>query len=722
MILKARPILHSSSNELTSIASLTCPIQASASSVVPAQPAVKQSQILVVDDEKITRMRLCRLLSKHGYNVLDASGGREALRILQTKSVDLVVLDIFMPEMDGFRTIRMLRLMYDRSELPVVMMTSCEGREQVVAAFDSGCNDYIGKPIDEQVAVARIKNQLLVKEALLRVRESEERYALATRGTNDGMWDWNLVTGELYLSQRWLTMVNMESANWQPKGADWMELIHHEDKKRVLSDLESHLSGQTRHFESELRMRDGDDRYRWMLCRGLAVRDKSGQACRIAGSLTDITEGKVADALTGLPNRILFRDRVARCVEQFERYPQKMFAVIYMDVDDFKLINDHYGHDAGDEFLVSLAQRLESSLRKSDAVLARLGGDEFAILIENITSIEGAMRIAERLQEKMEAPFRIADREIFTRGSMGLAFSTAGCDSLSAELLLRQADAAMYHAKRQSDTKICVFREQMHEENAIRLELGGDLRVAIEHDELSLHFQPIVSVEDRSTVGFEALVRWEHPVHGNVPPGKFIPIAESNGLIVEIGTWVLRQACRQAMHWKNSLHKDVLMSVNVSICQLTSQSFVDVVREVLNETGLPPQLLKLEVTESLLMQNPDNTIELLNQLRTTGITIGIDDFGTGYSSLAYLHQMPLDILKIDRSFVSRMHESEKHIAIIRSIVALANSLQLAIVAEGVETADQLKQLGELGAQMVQGYYFSPPKSAAEAECLIEQVW
>lgn len=508
-----------------------------------------------MDDERITRMRLCRLLSKQGYSVLEASSGREALRIIQSEPVDLVVLDIFMPEMDGFRTIRMLRLMLDRSELPVVMMTSCEGREQVVAAFDSGCNDYIGKPIDEQVAIARIKNQLLVKEALLRVRESEERYALATRGTNDGMWDWNLLTGELYLSHRWLAMVNMESADWKPNGADWMELIHHEDKRRVLSDLEAHLCGQTQHFESELRMRDGDDRYRWMLCRGLAVRDKSGQACRIAGSLTDITEGKVADALTGLPNRILFRDRVSRCVEQFERYPHKMFAVIYMDVDDFKLINDHYGHDAGDEFLVSLARRLESSLRKSDAVLARLGGDEFAILIENISSIEGAMRIAERLQEKMAAPFQIADREIFTRGSMGLAFSTAGCDSLSAELLLSQADAAMYHAKRKSDNKICVFRDQMHAENAVRLELGGDLRLAIEHDELSLHFQPIVSVENRETVGFEALVRWEHPVHGNVPPGKFIPIAESNGLIVEIGTWVLSERASRPCFGEPSIGK-----------------------------------------------------------------------------------------------------------------------------------------------------------------------
>ncbi|XZE55224.1 GGDEF/EAL domain-containing response regulator [Planctomycetaceae bacterium SH139] len=682
-----------------------------------------KEQILVVDDEQVTRLRLNHILSGVGYKVLEACNGRDALEIVKSTSIDLVLMDICMPVLDGFRTLRLLRQMHSMADLPVVMMTASDRSAQILEAFEDGASDYVSKPIDGQVAIARIRNQLLAKNAQRQLRESEERYALAARGTNDGMWDWNLATGELYLSPRWRSMLSIESPDFNPTGSQWMELIHFEDRRRVSKDLELHLLGETSHFETELRMCDSNGGYRWMLCRGLAVRDSEGTACRIAGSLTDITEGKVADGLTGLPNRILLRDRIQRCIEQLSRRTGAGFALIYMDMDDFKLINDNLGHDSGDEFLVGIARRLETTLRKSDAVIARLGGDEFAVLLENVHTINEAIAVAERMHEKLNQPFAVAEREMLTRASMGIVLATsAEPQDITAEILLSRADAAMYEAKKQSDVPYCVFREEMIRENAMRLELGGELRSAIMRDELSLYYQPIVGVAERAIVGFEALLRWHHPVHGNIPPSDFILIAEANGLIVEIGAWVLETACRQANQWRTEYQRDLMISVNVSVRQLACQDFAEMVAQTLAKTGLPPQLLKLEVTESLLMQDPENTIEILNRLRESGVTIGIDDFGTGYSSLSYLHQMPLDILKIDQSFVIRLEESEKHLAIICSIIALAKSLGLKVIAEGVETESQLLRLQEVGCHMMQGYYLARPQPAEIACDFIVKSW
>jgi len=596
------------------------------------------------------------------------------------------------------------------------MMTASLDRDQIIKSFDSGASDYVDKPIDREVTLARLRNQMLIKQARRELLRSEQRYTLAVRGTNDGMWDWDLSTGDLFLSSRWRTMVGINSSQWQPRGAQWMDLIHDEDRPRVIADLEAHLIGETEHFETELRMRDLQNNYRWMLCRGWAVRDVNGNASRIAGSVTDITEGKVADALTGLPNRNLFRDRVARGVEQYKRHPARRFAVIYMDIDQFKLINDHYGHDVGDKFLVQVANRLESAIRKGDAVIARLGGDEFAVLLENIRVASDVASVAERLHHQVYQPMVIGDREVLTRRSMGIVFvkdqNPKYVELLSSELLLSQADTAMDEAKKQSDRAYAFFNNDMMRETASRLELGSNLRHAITRNQMHVVYQPLVSIADQHTIGFEALLRLKHPNHGMISSATFIPIAESNGMIIELGTWVTQQACIQASEWVRKFGTQVSISVNVSTKQLAGVGFIDLIRDTLRLTKLPPACLKkLEVTESLLMQNPDETIKLLSALREQGITIGIDDFGTGYSSLAYLHQMPLDILKVDRSFVMEIETSAKQTAIVRSIIALARSLGLATVAEGAETIGQLSILAELGVDFVQGYYLSASVTA-----------
>lgn len=680
----------------------------------------RRNTILVVDDEIVTRQILKHQLTAAGYRVIEACDGREALAIAFSTPVDLVLMDVSMPKLNGMQAIRLMRQAFTQAALPVVMMTSCEGRQQIIEAFENGANDYIAKPIDHQITLARIQAQLVLKKAQQALKESEERYALAAQGTNDGLWDWNLVTGQLYFSPRWCEMLGQTDPNWNPQGDQWLELVHHEDRRRVTSDLEAHLLGETKHFETEVRMLSAPNTFRWMLFRGLAVKDADGIACRIAGSLTDITEGKVADALTGLPNRTLFRDRLTRCVEQLSRNPARKFAVLYLDVDNFKLINDSIGHDTGDEFLVAFARRLDAGLRKSDAILARLGGDEFAIVIENIRGSGDAIAVAKRLHERLKAPFPVGGREILTRASIGIVI--AADQNETAEQLLRKADTAMYHAKRQSTLPYCVFSQEMLVEQSTRLLLGSELRYAIRRDELNLVYQPLIDLRTRRTTGFEALLRWNHPVHGAVSPVDFIPIAESNGLIVDIGKWVLEQACLQAARWNHDNDQPVIVSVNVSIRQLASDGFVETVRNTIAASGLDPKLLKLEVTESLLMQNPDETITLLERLRSAGVTIAIDDFGTGYSSLSYLHRMPLDVLKIDRSFVSEMLQSQKHMAIIRTIVALAESLQLQIIAEGIETDNQLLQLQGLGCHLGQGYWFSKPVDAIKASAMLDRNW
>ena len=645
----------------------------------------------------------------------------------------MVILSLGAADAEGIEAIRSIRRIHSASILPIIVVSASEDPETAVKAFEAGANDILRQPLQPTIASARIKTHFTIAASQRHLRDSEERYALVTRGSNDGVWDWNLVTGHVYVSPRWREMLAIEDPNWCPVKDNWMNLVHEEDREGVYEDLERHFRGDVPHFETEMRMRVGRDSFRWMLCRGLAVRDSHGIAYRMAGSLSDITEGKVADALTGLPNRSLFRDRVDRCIDQYKRRSDRTFAVMYLDIDGFKKVNDQLGHEAGDQFLIQIARRLEESLRTSEVIVARIGGDEFAVLIENLSGLNDAVTVANRIDCKMRLPFPIDGREILSRASIGIAMpphmdadlidDDANVLAVDAELLLSHADTAMYIAKQQTECAHSVFDKSMSVENAKTLELGGELRHAIVRNQLSLRYQAIVGVVgDMRTVGFEALLRWHHPVHGEVPPFRFIPIAESNGLIVEIGHWVLGEACRQAVAWRQQHGCDVMVSVNVSLRQLTHDNFVPSVIDVLHETGLDPKLLKLEVTESFVMENPARTIELLHRLRAAGITIGIDDFGTGYSSLAYLHQMPLDILKIDRSFVSSMLESKKHVAIIRSVLALAESLDLHVIAEGVETVEQLQRLRELGCQMVQGYLFSKPILADDAAALIDRQW
>jgi diguanylate cyclase (GGDEF)-like protein/PAS domain S-box-containing protein len=607
----------------------------------------------------------------------------------------------------------------------VARRISSEKDYSVRAGFSSGGESgLLVDSFNEMLSHIESRERAL-KDALRSLQESEERYAIAARGANDGLWDWNLATGEIYFSPRWNHMLGYsESERWSGP-EEWFIHIHAEDRERVQAEIASHRDGKTSEFVSEYRMRHKSGGYIWMLSRGIAVRDPSGRAFRMAGSQTDITEGKVVDPLTNLPNRLYFIDRLESAIETAGQQ-DTLFAVLFVDLDQFKLVNDSLGHAAGDELLIDVAGRLRASSRSSSrlgggaqSVVARIGGDEFAILLSHLQCENDASIVAMRILERLSAPFYFEGRRMLVSASIGIALSSTGD---TPEELLNNADTAMYQAKTNGKARFEFFNEGLRELVATRFEIETSLRKAIDAQQLVVHYQPIVSLVENRICGFEALVRWNHPERGLIPPGEFIPVAEGSDLIVLLGRWVLIESCRQMAEWQKRFASipPLAISVNVSARQLTDSRLVEDVRFALAESGLNPESLALEVTESSIMGNAEQTLATLNHLKAMNVRLEIDDFGTGYSSLSYLQRLPFDSLKIDRSFVRGLNDGNGSLDIVRAILELAHSLRLKVIAEGVETEEQLSSLRRLGSDCVQGFLFSKPIDANAAELLYQE--
>jgi diguanylate cyclase (GGDEF)-like protein len=420
------------------------------------------------------------------------------------------------------------------------------------------------------------------------------------------------------------------------------------------------------------------------------------------------------DTLTNLPNRALLAENLKFVIERAKQHEDYQFAVLFLDLDRFKNVNDSLGHSIGDQLLIAMARRLEHCIREVDMV-ARLGGDEFAILLDGITDASVATAMAGRIQEKLQVPFNLSGHEVFTTTSVGIAMSSTGYDH--PEAMLRDADTAMYRAKAQGKACYEVFHKGMHTRAVYLLQMENDLRRALDREELQVYYQPIVSLENGGLAGFEALLRWQHPERGFISPVDFISLAEDTGLIVPIGMWILKRACRQLAkwQWQSPANRQLFMSVNLSSKQLAQSALVDQIRDTLEETHVDARHLKLEITESAVMENAETAAQLMRRLKALGVQLSIDDFGTGYSSLGYLHRFPVDILKVDRSFIGRIGEAAENIEIVRTIVSLAENMGMQVVAEGVETLSQLSQLRRLNCQYGQGYLFSRPVDAASID-------
>jgi len=520
--------------------------------------------------------------------------------------------------------------------------------------------------------------------------------------------------------------------------------IYVDPRQRDKFTQEIAQNGFLSEFESEVYR--ADDSIVWISENARAVHSDNGELLYYEGTVTDITSRKIAeqkllhdalhDTLTGLPNRALFMDRLGHAIEVGKRRPEILFAVLFIDLDRFKVVNDSLGHLVGDQLLIAIAGRLKICLRLGDTV-ARLGGDEFAILLENIKDSSDATIIAERVQKELALPFYLNEHKIFSSASIGIV-----CSSLAQEKrgenstgpvfrpsvlydrpedLLRDADAAMYHAKAQGKARHEVFDMSMHTRAVALLELENDLRLAVENQEFRLYYQPIVSLKDGKISGFEVLLRWQHPQRGLVSPGEFIQVAEETRIIVQIGWWMLRSACNQMYEWQQEFPSDppLTISVNLSNQQFTQPDLINQIQNILLETKLHPGTLKLEITESIIMENADNATAILTQLRALDIQLYIDDFGTGYSSLSRLHSFPTDAIKIDRVFVSSMAEDQANEAIVQTILVLAGHLGMDVIAEGVETAEQLAQLRALQCEYGQGYFFSKPVEGSAARLLVE---
>lgn len=567
------------------------------------------------------------------------------------------------------------------------------------------------------------------RRAELRLIESEERYALASAGANDGLWDWNLTTQRLYVSPRWKQMLAKSEEEIGEAPSEWLDRVHADDIERLSALLEGHLTGSTPHFECEHRIRRGPDDYLWVLARGLAVRDGLGRATRIAGSLTDVTDRKYQEAqalhdalhdpLTQLSNRALFQDRVSQSLARAKRVGKGRFAVLCLDLDRFKLVNDSLGHRQGDELLAGVGRRLVE-IAGSGETVARLGGDEFAILVDEVAGPVEARALAERLLADLGKPIAVEGRSLVVTGSVGLALYDEIYER--PEDMMRDAELAMYRAKSLGKARAELFHPSLHSHAVHLLTLENDLRHAIARNEMQLFFQPIIFLKTGRIAGFEALVRWRHPRRGLLGPGEFITLAEETGLIGQIGAWVLEEACRRMRGWQKRYPSDpqLTVSVNLSIRQFNQIDLVTEIVETLARSGWRGGRLKLELTESALMQNATRAAHILNQLKAADIDVSLDDFGTGYSSLSYLHALPFDTLKIDKSFIAGMGLERSKLEIVRAILLLAHNLKMDVVAEGVETVEQLAQLRALDCEYAQGYLFAPPLDTEAAEALLSE--
>ncbi|MFO7566818.1 MAG: EAL domain-containing protein [Enhygromyxa sp.] len=634
-----------------------------------------------------------------------------------------------------------MRRLVANARLPLLVITSGEAgqrstlRERVreVGAIDCLLRAELSAPLLE-AAIAHARNH---GRTLARLTELRERFSLAIRGAKDGMWEWDLVRGRVFYSQRWRELLGLPHDAVAPSLDTWLARVHPQDIDRLRAKLDALTQGQIPVHEHEHRVRDADNQWRWVLSHAVLHRNGAGEAIRMAGSLTDISpyrtrertlrEQSRHDSTTNLPDRRVFLERCARCVELARAHQDYMFVVLLIAVDRLAQIRDSFGIDAAEQVVALMARRLHGCLRPED-LLFRFSTGKLAILIEDIDDPGFGTHIAKRIHDVVAEPFELDGTTTYTTVSIGMTSSAHGYRRV--EDVVTDVAAATDTARDRGRNRHEIYDTSMRIESRTLLALEMALRDALDKQQFQLHFQPIVdagapgspgAAPERRLLGFEALLRWEHPERGRISPAEFIPIAEDTGLIIPIGRWVLRQAVRtlHGFHEEFGL-RDLCVSVNLSAKQIGDPLLLEAIDTALAETRLPPSCLKLELTESVMMDRVEEVTALLQDIRKRGVQIWIDDFGTGYSSLGYLHRFPVDGLKIDRSFVATLDGSDESQTLVRAILGLAQNLGLDVIAEGIETEEQARQLAELGCRSCQGWLHGRPEDALRTRLLLRR--
>jgi diguanylate cyclase (GGDEF)-like protein/PAS domain S-box-containing protein len=674
---------------------------------------VSIAHILCVDDDIAGLTQLGQQLRQAGYTVTAAAGGQAALDLVDSQRFDLVMLDLSMPEMGGLEVLYRVRASIRPDELPIIMMADVGEDDLVAGALNDGADDYVSKPLHLPVAMARIRSHLARCAAIAANKSEQERFALAVAGSSDGIWDWIIKADQLYFSPRCLELLGLDKDASLDTMDNWVELLHRDDVDTFQLALRNHLEGISLAFQMECRIQHSNMTYRWFLVRGTSLRNEYGKAWRVAGSISDISERKLTDAMTGLPNRIVLYDRINQSIIKTKRrerggggLPASSFGIILAQIDRYETMREAYGQAFCDLVQKAVSQRLMGTLRTTDT-LTIMSENTMCILVDVMRDDTDLVRVANRVRKAAEEPITMGEESVMLTLSIGMAQAQPHHEI--ADELVKDATAALNKARDEGGGQEVVFDPEMQRRARDRLRIEADLHQALRREELLVLYQPIVDLNSGELAGFEALVRWSHPTRGMVSPMDFIPIAEETGLIIPIGTWVLQQSCRQARAWIDAGgNPDIFVSVNVSSRQLDGPALPDLVRAALEANRLEPQRLKLEITESAVMRDFEVTLGLLNRLRALGAGLSLDDFGTGYSSLSLLKRLPIDTLKVDRSFVSSMGVDSAGVRMVEAILQLARLFRLKVVAEGIERNEEAELLRALSCEYGQGWLFGKP--------------
>ena len=673
--------------------------------------------ILVVDDDSGTRMLASASLGKVGFDTVEAADGEEGIAAFERYRPDLVLLDVMMPRMDGFTACQEIRKRPGGDLLPIVMMTGLEDLDSIHWAYGVGATDFVVKPINWVILGYRVNYILRTSRVFLDLARSEEKTRALIRAIPDLIFRIGTDGTVLDLVSGNAPGIHQPAKRWA--GRKLSEVIPDEVAEEVFNHAKkAQMSGAVQLFVYK---QPSGEEVRSFEARIVSIPD--GEALFIARDITEqkAVEERLAfmayhDSLTGLPNRVTFNERLARDLARAKRR-KEIVGVILFDLDRFKEVNDTLGHETGDKLLMAVAQRIRDSIRETDTV-ARISGDEFCVILPDQKDVHTAAEAAQRIRRAFRQPFHVEGQEIHMTASMGLSLFPFNGDT--PETLVKNADIAMFRAKAHGRDAIQVFSEEMSAgmEKKIRMEKG--LWEAVERNQFVIHYQPEIDLQTGMIIGAEALVRWQNPDHGLVPPLEFIPLAEETGAIVPMTEWVIRTACAQAKAWQEEGYSLFRISINMSARMFQQYDLIKTVLEILRRTGLGPDSLELEITESVAMQNLEATMETLWKLNGCSIRIAMDDFGTGYSSLAYLKKLPVHLLKIDRSFIKELERNPEDQTIVKAMIAMAHALNVGVIAEGVEREEQKELLKTFGCRFAQGFHFSRPLPAPEFTKLLSR--